>query len=199
MILLIDNYDSFVHNLGRYFGRLGRKRHVARNDAITLREIEDLKPEAIVLSPGPRAPQNAGICLPVIERFHARIPVLGICLGHQCIGETFGGRTVRANTPVHGKTSAIGHDGTGIFAGIPHLFRAARYHSLVTELPPGTPLQITARSDDGTVMAIQHNRFPVHGLQFHPESVLTEYGFELLRNFMSIADAWNAGLERRTA
>lgn len=199
MILLIDNYDSFVHNLGRYCGRLGRERRVVRNDAIILRDIETMKPEAIILSPGPRSPKEAGICLSLIEKLHTRIPILGICLGHQCIGEAFGGRTVRAAQPVHGKTGTIAHDGAGIFAGIPPSFRAARYHSLVTELPQDTALQVTARSDDSAIMAMQHNRYPVYGLQFHPESVLTEHGMDLLANFMRIADAWNAAQERHAA
>lgn len=199
MILLIDNYDSFVHNLGRYVGRLGRERRVIRNDAVTLDEIAALAPEAIILSPGPCTPQEAGICLPLIEKFHDRIPILGICLGHQCIGEAFGGRTIRAPQPVHGKTSIIQHDGGGIFSGMPSMFRATRYHSLVVDLPEGTPLKIAARTDDGTIMAVQHERYPVYGLQFHPESVLTEHGLAILGNFVHAADAWNAAQERRAA
>lgn len=199
MILLIDNYDSFVHNLGRYCGQLGRERAVVRNDAIRLSEIAAMAPEAIILSPGPCAPKEAGICLKLIEKFHDTIPILGICLGHQCIGEAFGGRTVPAPQPFHGKDSPITHDGTGIFQGIPPSFRAGRYHSLAAELPPDTPLKVTARSGDGTIMAMQHNQFPVYGLQFHPESVLTEHGLELMANFMRLSDAWNAAPERRAA
>lgn len=199
MILLIDNYDSFVHNLGRYCGRLGRKRRVVRNDAITLDEIAAITPEVILLSPGPRTPKEAGICLPLIEKFHDCIPILGICLGHQCIGEAFGGRTVHAATPMHGKSSVIKHDGSGIFSGLPRSFRAARYHSLMVDLPANTPLKVTARTEDGTIMAVQHERYPVCGLQFHPESVLTEHGLEILGNFMDAADAWNAARERRAA
>ncbi|MBI4030550.1 MAG: aminodeoxychorismate/anthranilate synthase component II [Proteobacteria bacterium] len=199
MILLIDNYDSFVYNLGRYFGRLGRKRIVVRNDALPLDEIGRMKPEAIVLSPGPRAPKEAGICLPLIEKFHDSIPILGICLGHQCIGEAFGGRTMRALKPAHGKASAIENDGNGLFAGLPPHFNGGRYHSLVTDLLANAPLKITARAEDGAIMAVQHERFPVYGLQFHPESVLTEHGLEILRNFINAADAWNAAHARRAA
>ena len=199
MILLIDNYDSFVHNLGRYFGRLGRARRVARNDAVTLDDIAAMMPEAIILSPGPCTPKEAGICLPLIEKFYRQIPILGICLGHQCIGEAFGGETVRAAKPMHGKTSAIEHNGNGIFSGLPPSFSAARYHSLAVSLPAATPLHITAQADDGTIMAVQHESHPVYGLQFHPESVLTEHGLEILGNFMAAADAWNAARERRAA
>ena len=199
MILLIDNYDSFVHNLGRYVGRLGRERRIVRNDAVTLDDIAALAPEAIILSPGPCTPKEAGICLPLIEKLHDRIPILGICLGHQCIGEAFGGRTVRAAQPVHGKASIIRHSSGGIFSGMPPSFRATRYHSLVVDLPEGTPLQVTARTDDGTIMAVQHERYPVFGLQFHPESVLTEHGLEMLGNFLHAANAWNTTRERRAA
>lgn len=199
MILLIDNYDSFVHNLGRYVGRLGRERIVVRNDAITLDGIAAMKPEAIILSPGPCTPKEAGICLPLIEKFYDRIPILGICLGHQCIGEAFGGRTVRAARPVHGKASTIENDGGGIFSGLPPRFDGGRYHSLAVDLPAGTQLKITAQTEDGVIMALQHKRYPVCGLQFHPESVLTEHGPEILRNFMNAADAWNAARERMAA
>jgi len=199
MILLIDNYDSFVHNLGRYCGRLGRERTVMRNDAVTLDDIAAMKPEAVILSPGPRTPKEAGICLPLIKEFHARIPILGVCLGHQCIGEAFGGRTVRASRPAHGKASIIENDGGGLFAGLPPRFEGGRYHSLAVALPAGTPLKITARTEDGAIMAVQHERYPVYGLQFHPESVLTAHGMEILQNFMNAADAWNAARERRAA
>lgn len=199
MILLIDNYDSFVHNLGRYFGRLERERLVVRNDAITLDEVAITAPEAIVLSPGPCTPKEAGICLPLIEKFNGHIPILGICLGHQCIGEAFGGRTVRAAKPVHGKANMVENDGSGLFKGLPPRFNVARYHSLAVDLPANTPMKITARADDGTIMGLQHERFPVHGLQFHPESVLTEHGLEILKNFMAIADGWNAARNRRAA
>jgi anthranilate synthase/aminodeoxychorismate synthase-like glutamine amidotransferase len=193
MILLIDNYDSFVHNLARYTGQAGRPRTVVRNDAITIRDIAVMAPEAIILSPGPCAPGQAGICLELIEKFHRIIPILGICLGHQCIGEVFGGRTVRAAQPMHGKASVIEHDRSDMFAGLPRRMRGARYHSLVTELPALTKLTVSARvKDEDTIMAIRHAHYPVRGLQFHPESVLTEYGEELMLNFFALADAWNA-------
>lgn len=199
MILLVDNYDSFVHNLGRYCGRLGRDRLVVRNDAISLDDIAAMKPDAIILSPGPCTPKEAGICLSLIEKLHDRIPILGICLGHQCIGEAFGGRTVRAARPVHGKASIIENDGSGIFGGLPPRFKGGRYHSLAVDLPANTPLKITARAEGSAIMGLQHKRYPVYGLQFHPESVLTEHGLEMLKNFMDAADAWNAARERRAA
>jgi para-aminobenzoate synthetase component II len=192
MILLIDNYDSFVHNLARYAGRAGRERVVVRNDAITIQEIAVMAPEAIILSPGPCAPAQAGICLKVIEKFHRIIPILGICLGHQCIGEVFGGRTVRADWPMHGKASVIVHDGSDLFEGIPRTLRGGRYHSLVTELQPGARIEISARvMDENTIMGLRHRHYPVRGLQFHPESVLTPHGAALMDNFLALADAWN--------
>ncbi|MFH1159273.1 MAG: aminodeoxychorismate/anthranilate synthase component II [Pseudomonadota bacterium] len=199
MILLVDNYDSFVYNLSRYAGQLGKRRLVVRNDAVSLVEIIRDPPRAIILSPGPCTPAEAGVCLPLIREFHQAIPILGVCLGHQCIGEAFGGRTVRAEKPVHGKASLIDHNGEGLFQGLPQLFRGGRYHSLVTELPADAPLEVTARvQGQGTIMAMRHKRYPVFGLQFHPESVLTEHGLDLLRNFFTIADEWNAK-RRRTA
>ncbi|HEY8192031.1 MAG TPA: aminodeoxychorismate/anthranilate synthase component II [Alphaproteobacteria bacterium] len=199
MILLIDNYDSFVHNLARYFGRMGLERQVVRNDAVTLDDIETLAPEAIVLSPGPRTPREAGICVSLIEKFYRQIPILGICLGHQCIAEAFGGATVPAGQPVHGRASDITHDGSDMFASLPPLFRGGRYHSLAVALPPRSPLTISARAADGTVMAIRHNAYPVCGLQFHPESVLTDHGAEMLRNFVTLARRWNARGEKAAA
>lgn len=192
MILLIDNYDSFVFNLARYIGRMGRQRCVIRNDAVGLNDIAAMMPEAIVLSPGPCTPKEAGICNALIHRFAGHIPILGICLGHQCIGEMFGGRVVRAQKPVHGKPDKIDHDGQGLFTGLPSPMTAARYHSLAVELAANTPLRVTARSaTDGTIMGLQHPDIPVYGLQFHPESILTPQGMELVRNFIAISDRWN--------
>jgi anthranilate synthase component 2/para-aminobenzoate synthetase component 2 len=190
MILLIDNYDSFVHNLARYIGLCGYERRVVRNDAITIGEIAALAPQAIVLSPGPGAPGDAGICNALIRRFAGKIPILGICLGHQCIGEVFGGRVAAAPGPMHGRASAIRHDGCGIFSGLPESFRAGRYHSLAVTVPHGSPLEICAiAEDDSAVMALRHRCLPVFGVQFHPESILTEHGLLLLRNFLEIAAA----------
>jgi para-aminobenzoate synthetase component 2 len=193
MILLIDNYDSFVHNLARYVGLAGRaRRTVRRNDAITLEEIVNLRPEAIILSPGPCTPAEAGICLSLIRKFHETIPILGICLGHQCIGEAFGGRTVKANRPMHGRASLIEHDGRGIFDGLPSPLQGGRYHSLVTAFPAGAPLEVTARvQGEETIMALRHPDYPVCGLQFHPESILTGHGLDLMRNFLRLAIDWN--------
>jgi anthranilate synthase/aminodeoxychorismate synthase-like glutamine amidotransferase len=195
MILLIDNYDSFVYNLGRYIGRLGRERTVVRNDAITPDDIAAMAPEAIILSPGPCSPDEAGICNDVLRRFHDSIPILGVCLGHQCIGAVFGGTVARAPQPVHGKTAAIRHDGTGLFMGLPDPLTAARYHSLAVSFAPGYdgPLHVTAHTDDGVVMAMQHRASPVYGVQFHPESVLTDYGLDIMRNFLACADLWREG------
>ncbi len=192
MILLIDNYDSFVYNLARYVGKLGRPRQVVRNDAITADDIAALNPQAIILSPGPCTPAESGVCMDVIRNLYKTIPILGVCLGHQCIGEAFGGRTVRATRPMHGKTSLIDHDGNGLFMGLPHPLEAARYHSLISDLPDATDLRVTARvQNENTIMAMQHFLYPVFGIQFHPESVLTEYGLDILRNFMILADEWN--------
>jgi anthranilate synthase component 2/para-aminobenzoate synthetase component 2 len=188
MILLIDNYDSFVYNLARYVGELGRQRRVVRNDAITIDEIAALHPEAIIISPGPCTPDEAGISLAVVRRFAAEIPILGVCLGHQCIGQVFGGRVVRARRPVHGQTSLINHKGRHLFEGLPNPFAAARYHSLIVELPQATELEVSALSDAGEIMAVTHRRWPVFGVQFHPESVLTECGHAQLANFFRLAD-----------
>lgn len=199
MILLIDNYDSFVHNLARYFGRMGLERHVVRNDAVTIEEITAMNPEAIVVSPGPGTPREAGICVEAIKSFHREIPILGICLGHQCIGEAFGGATISAAQPMHGRASNIAHDGGDMFTKMPPTFRGGRYHSLAVALPPRGVLEVSARADDGTIMALRHPEFPVRGLQFHPESVLTEDGEMLLRNFMTLARRWNTGAEKAAA
>jgi anthranilate synthase component 2 len=188
MILLIDNYDSFVFNLGRYFERLGQRTHVVRNAAINAAGVRALAPDAMVLSPGPCAPRQAGRSLELVREFHTRLPILGVCLGHQTIAEALGGRIVRAAEPVHGRSSKIIHDGRGVFAGLPNPIVAARYHSLVVEensLPP--ELEVSARTEDGTIMAIRHRALAVVGLQFHPESILTESGYLLLAAFLRLA------------
>jgi anthranilate synthase/aminodeoxychorismate synthase-like glutamine amidotransferase len=188
MILLIDNYDSFVHNLARYFQRLGQETVVVRNDAIDPAQIERLSPAAIVLSPGPCTPAEAGCSLDVVRHFAGRLPVLGVCLGHQTIAAALGGRIVRAREPMHGRASTMTHDGRGIFANLPNPLAVGRYHSLIVKestLP--TELAVTARTDDGTIMALAHRRWPVIGVQFHPESILTECGFEMLAAFVRIA------------
>jgi anthranilate synthase/aminodeoxychorismate synthase-like glutamine amidotransferase len=184
-VLLIDNYDSFAHNLARYLRELGRSVEVQRNDSRSLAEIERLAPSQIVISPGPCTPDLAGISLEVVRRFAGEIPILGVCLGHQCIGQVFGGRVVRAERVMHGKTSLVHHHGRGLFAGIRSPFRVTRYHSLVVE-PETLPasLEVTAESDDGVIMALAHREKPIVGVQFHPEAVLTEHGYDLLRNFL---------------
>lgn len=196
MILVIDNYDSFVHNLARYVGLAGRDFKVVRNDAVTVEEARALNPRAILLSPGPGAPQDAGICIDLVKELGQEIPIFGVCLGHQCIAEAFGGKTVRADAPVHGKASRITHDGSQLFTGVPKSFNAGRYHSLVCEIESDAPLKVTARDVDGRVMAIQHKSAPVFGVQFHPESVLTEYGLDLISNFCAIAAEWQSAGKR---
>ena len=188
MVLVIDNYDSFTYNLVQYLAEIGAALKVYRNDAITLFEIAALKPSHIVLSPGPCTPNEAGVCLAVIERFAGQIPILGVCLGHQAIGQAFGGRVVRAGRLMHGKTSPIHHDGRTIFQGIPSPFTATRYHSLIVDpasLPP--VLEVSAWTEEGEIMGVRHREYPVEGVQFHPESILTEYGKELLRNFLGLS------------
>lgn len=188
MILLIDNYDSFVFNLARYFERLGQATHVVRNDAIDVREIEALAPAAVVLSPGPCTPSEGGCSLEVVRRLAAKLPILGICLGHQAIGAALGGRVVRAPEPVHGRASAIFHHGTSVFTGLPNPLVAGRYHSLIVDratLPEA--LEVTAWTTDGTVMALAHREWPLVGLQFHPESILTDSGYGLLSGFLRLA------------
>jgi anthranilate synthase/aminodeoxychorismate synthase-like glutamine amidotransferase len=188
VILVIDNYDSFTYNLVQYLGELGTQPLVRRNNEVTLDEIADLAPERIVISPGPGRPEQAGITLDVIKRFGPTTPLLGVCLGHQAIGMAYGGAVVRASAPMHGKTSSITHDGRGVFAGIATPFTVARYHSLVVDRN-GWPadLEISAQTeDDGTVMALRHRRHPIHGVQFHPESILTREGHHLLRNFLHV-------------
>lgn len=185
MILLIDNYDSFVYNLARYMGELGMETRVVRNDKINVPEIARLKPRAIVLSPGPCAPDQAGVCLDAIKGLGHKIPILGVCLGHQAIGQAYGGRITRS-APMHGRSSLIHHNGTGVFAGLPDPLKVGRYHSLIVandELPHD--LIPTAHAADGAIMALRHARHPVAGVQFHPESILTDHGHQILRNFMS--------------
>jgi len=187
MLLLLDNYDSFTYNLAQYLGQMGEKLEVRRNDEITLEEIERMRPARVVISPGPCTPQEAGISIPLIKRFAGKIPILGVCLGHQAIGAAFGGRVVRAKKVMHGKTSEIHHDGRTIFRGLPQDFVATRYHSLIVErksLPHA--LEISAETEDGTIMGLRHREMKVEGVQFHPESVLTTSGFELLENFLGI-------------
>jgi anthranilate synthase/aminodeoxychorismate synthase-like glutamine amidotransferase len=187
MILLLDNYDSFTYNLAQYLGQMGQELEVRRNDKITIEEIEQLKPKRIVISPGPCTPKEAGISVPLVEHFAGKIPILGVCLGHQAIGAAFGGRVIRAPKLMHGKTSEIEHDGKTIFRGLPQKFTATRYHSLIVErksLPQS--LEISAETADGTIMGLRNRKLRVEGVQFHPESVLTEAGFRLLENFLSI-------------
>ena len=185
MILLIDNYDSFVYNLARYVRELGETPVVRRHDAISIDEIVRLAPSHIVISPGPCSPREAGISTEVVRQVGPSIPILGVCLGHQCIGAAYGGEILRAGAPMHGKTSRIHHSGTGLFHNLPNPFTATRYHSLVIG-PASLPssLRVTATSEDGEIMAVQHVDYPVYGLQFHPESVLTEHGYRLLDHFL---------------
>ena len=188
MVLVIDNYDSFTYNLVQYLGELGADVRVRRNNEITLGEIETMAPDQILISPGPGRPENAGITPDVIRHFGPTTPILGVCLGHQAIGMVYGGTVCRATTPMHGKTSMVVHDGRGVFSGITEPFEAGRYHSLVIasdSVPPA--LEVSARTrEDGTIMAVRHRSYPVHGVQFHPESVLTEEGRRILQNFLDL-------------
>ena len=190
MILLIDNYDSFTWNLVHYLGQLGATVDVVRNDQITVDEALAKRPKAIVLSPGPCDPDKAGICLDLVKRAGETTPILGVCLGHQTIGQIYGGKVVRAPAPMHGKVSTIRHQGLGVFRNLPDRFKATRYHSLTVDRAtlPNT-LTITAESDDGVIMGLSHREHPVHGVQFHPESIATEHGHALLRNFLELARA----------
>jgi anthranilate synthase/aminodeoxychorismate synthase-like glutamine amidotransferase len=188
MLLLIDNYDSFVHNLARYFERLGQKTQVLRNDAVDVEAIRKLEPDGIILSPGPCTPREAGVSLQLVRELHRQVPMLGVCLGHQVMAEALGGRVVRAPRPIHGQASEIRHNGSGLFAGLPQMLRVGRYHSLAAQPESlSAPLRATAWSSDGVVMALEHERFPVVGVQFHPESILTDHGYELLANFLRLA------------
>ena len=187
VILMIDNYDSFTYNLVQYLGVLGSAVQVHRNDKITLDEIESMKPERIVISPGPGTPQSAGITISLIERFHPKVPILGVCLGHQAIGAAFGGRVLHAARIMHGKTSEISHDGKGVFRDLPDPIIATRYHSLAVErksLP--SCLEVSAEAEDGEIMGLRHRVYPVEGIQFHPESILTKEGMNILRNFLNL-------------
>jgi anthranilate synthase component 2 len=198
MIVLIDNYDSFTFNLVHYLGELGAEVEVHRNDKVTSAAVIAADPDAIVLSPGPCTPKEAGICLDLIAQASATIPMLGVCLGHQAIGDAFGGKVVRAPQPVHGKLSEIRHEGRGVFRGINAPFQATRYHSLVVErdsLP--RELTVTADTDGGLVMGLAHTKLPVHGVQFHPESIASDHGHLMLKNFLDIAASWNTSSGRR--
>ncbi len=185
MILLLDNYDSFTYNLLHYLGELGKEVIVKRNNIVSVKEIMAMKPEGIVISPGPGIPDDSGICIELTKEASGKIPILGVCLGHQTIGQVFGGKVIRAKKPMHGKISKITHTGKGVFAGLPNPFNATRYHSLIVEkesLPDC--LEITAQTEDGIIMGLQHKEFNVHGVQFHPESIASEHGHALLKNFV---------------
>ena len=196
MFLLLDNYDSFTYNLRHYLGELGAEVEVRRNDAVSAGEALSLGAEGIVISPGPRDPDRAGICLEVVAKAAGKLPVLGVCLGHQCIGQAFGAKVVRAPKPMHGKISEITHSGTGVLAAIPSPFPATRYHSLTLE-PGSLPdcLEITAESGDGVIQGIAHRDLPIHGVQFHPESIASEHGHRLIQNFLDIAKGRSGGKE----
>ena len=187
MLLMIDNYDSFTYNLVQYLGELGEDVRTERNDQITLEDIEAMAPDRIVISPGPCTPNEAGVSMPVLKHFAGRMPILGVCLGHQAIGGAFGGQVVRAREVMHGKTSPVEHTGVGVFRGLPNPFTVIRYHSLAIEratLP--ACLEVTAWTADGEIMGVRHREFPIEGVQFHPESILTEHGHALLKNFLEI-------------
>lgn len=193
MILVIDHYDSFVHNLARYVGMCGRQTQVSRFDQITQNDINALNPEAIILSPGPCTPQDAQNSIEIVKTFAPSIPILGVCLGHQIIGDAFGAKTIRAMRPVHGRASPIIHDGESLFMGLPSPFQAGRYHSLIVDITePQSPLYPCAHTDDGVLMAFRHTNYPTYGIQFHPESVLTEFGIDIIRNFLHEAELWHA-------
>ncbi len=187
MLLVIDNYDSFTYNLVQYFGALGAEQKVFRNDKITVEEARSLRPSRILISPGPCTPNEAGVSIPIIEAFAGKTPILGVCLGHQSIGQHFGGKVVRADRLMHGKTSIVEHDGQGIFKGVPRQITIARYHSLLVEKATfPKALEILAETDEGEIMACKHKEFPIWGLQFHPESIATQNGMEILKNFLNV-------------
>ena len=186
MLLLIDNYDSFTWNLAQYLGELGAAPSVRRNDEISLEDIDQMRPRRIVISPGPGRPEDAGITVDAIRRFGRQTPILGVCLGHQGIGIAFGGSVVRAPQLMHGKVSDVSHDGRGVFRGVSQPFIAGRYHSLVVADPLPDVLEAAARTEDGTIMGVRHREYPIHGVQFHPESVLTSAGRQVLRNFLEL-------------
>jgi len=193
MYLVIDNYDSFTYNLVHFLGELGAETEVWRNDAISVDQVVEKRPQGIVISPGPCDPDRAGICLDLVTRAAGRIPLLGVCLGHQAVGQAFGGRVVRAPVPMHGKISTIHHQGSGVFAGLDNPFEATRYHSLVVardSLPDC--LQVTAETEDGLVMGLSHREFPVHGVQFHPESIASQFGHRLLDGFLRLCNGRDA-------
>jgi len=185
MLLMIDNYDSFTYNIVQYFGELGEEVRTVRNDEVTIEEIAAMKPDRICISPGPKAPRDAGVSVDVIKHFQGKLPILGVCLGHQAIGEAFGGKIIRAKEVMHGKTSMIAHTGVGVFKGLPSPFTVIRYHSLAIErasLP--ACLEVTAWTDDGEIMGVRHKEFDIQGVQFHPESILSEHGHALFKNFL---------------
>ncbi len=197
MLAIIDNYNSFTYNLAQLFGELGQAVHVFRNDAIGVAELEALHPDQIVISPGPGDPDQAGISAEVIRCLGPRIPLLGVCLGQQCIGAVFGGRVVRAGHLMHGKTSPIFHDGSGLFAGLPNPFEATRYHSLVVAEPLPAALEATASTPGGELMGLRHKEYPIFGVQFHPESILTSCGKQLLENFLHISELETSAIVER--
>ncbi|MEM6615931.1 MAG: aminodeoxychorismate/anthranilate synthase component II [Pseudomonadota bacterium] len=199
MLLVIDNYDSFTYNLVHYVGEMGAEPVVYRNDEITVDEVRALKPRAIIISPGPGTPDDTGVCLDVIRQLGHTTPILGVCLGHQAIGQVYGGTVVRAATLMHGKTSPVGHQSKGVFCDLPSPLNVTRYHSLTidNESVPST-LEVTAETEDGTIMGVRHTEYPVYGVQFHPESIASERGKEMIKNFLDLADAWNARSEAAT-
>jgi anthranilate synthase component 2/para-aminobenzoate synthetase component 2 len=197
MFLVIDNYDSFVHNLARYVEIAGGNTEIVRNDAITIEDIRKMNPTGIVLSPGPCTPKQAGICVDLIKAVNAKTPILGVCLGHQAIGEAYGGKTTRTN-PMHGKSSAIAHDGSGVFKGLPSPLNVGRYHSLQMELPEDSTLIITAKCGE-EIMGVRHLLHPIYGVQFHPESVLTQHGQTMIDNFVNIAQTWHKNKKKKKA
>ncbi|MET4359084.1 para-aminobenzoate synthetase component 2 [Bradyrhizobium sp. RT9b] len=200
MIVIIDNYDSFVFNIARYFCTLGEATEIVRNDKVSVSDVVALNPRAVVISPGPCTPVEAGISNAIVRQLSDFVPILGICLGHQCIGSVFGGRVVRARRPMHGRTAYVTHDGQGLFKGLPLPLRVGRYHSLVVELNElsAPHLVVTSRSEDGEIMALSHRHQPTHGMQFHPESILTQQGCVLLMNFLRLADKSNIRIRNRS-